>query len=351
MWVVVAAATAAEVTDMPPELGVIASLGYSGSTLNGSLIEAGEAVGERKIVRHDLNLGAEFGIVQGLAVTLDLAVTPSLVYRYPDARSMIIEPLTGSGSYLSGDPSPEAPTVRASGLDGIWLGVAAAPLSESYSAAQRASWRLDAALRTPSKRRNLWTAPNGKRGAAEGGTAFRLAGAFSTERGVTSPWLRTEWIHESRVKIDVIDEDGVTWASGLELRPASTFTTDLGVELTAYEDPETDTHAGVELFLGAGYRSWEDIATGVYLPNVLDGARAIPVTVGDTLSARAGTGVDVLIQSVARIRSGLTLTYRMPYRLEHVYDVRTSADTLEVGWSFEVSGIGRFAPQTPQPLD
>jgi len=34
------AAVAADVTEMPPELGVRSSLRYSGSTLNGHLVEA-----------------------------------------------------------------------------------------------------------------------------------------------------------------------------------------------------------------------------------------------------------------------------------------------------------------------
>ena len=248
-------ALGAEVTEMPPRLGVVASLEYSGSSLSGGLVEEGERVGERRIVRHDVDLGAEFGIAEGFAATLDLAVTPSLRYRYPESRTMIIEPLTGSGSYLSGEGVGER-TVRASGLDGIWLGVAAAPFSEAYGPEQRVTWRLDAGFRTPSRKRNLWTAPNGTRGAAEGGTALRLAGAFSTHRGITSPWLRAEWIREGRVEVEVTDEDGVTWSNGLALRPASTFATDLGVELTAWEDQATESRAGVELWIGAGYRTW-----------------------------------------------------------------------------------------------
>lgn len=336
----VVGAFAAEVTDLAPEMGVVASLGYTGSAVSGRLVEAGQTVGGRRIGRHDLDLAAEFSPVRGLAVTLDLVYTPSLVFRYPLAREMIIEPLSGSGSYLTGELSAETPTVRASGLDGLWVGVAASPISEAYGNDQRATWRLDAGLRTPSRGRNLWTAPNGRRGAATGSSAFRLAGAFSTERGVSSPWLRAEWVHESQVKVDVIDEAGVQWATDLPLRPASTFTTDIGVELLAFRDPDTGTETAIDLWLGAGYRSWEDIATGVYLPNVLDGARSIPVTTGDTVTARAGAAVNVHAGERVRVRGGLTLGYRVPYRLEHVYDVRTSGDTFELGWSLVFSGVG-----------
>ena len=80
----------------------------------------------------------------------------------------------------------------------------------------------------------------------------------------------------------------------------------------------------------------------MYLPNVLDGARSIPVTTGDQVFARAGTGVGFAVPSVGPVRGGLTFTYRIPYRLEHVYDVQTSGDTLEIGWSLEVSATRRL---------
>src|SRR5687767_6373349 len=108
-------ARAAEVTDLPPEWGVEARLSYGASSLSGSLLEGEQQVAKRRISRHDLLLGAEFAPLPWVALSLDLAFTPSLRYRYPEAREMTIEPLTGSGSYLSGAPSPEAPTLRASG--------------------------------------------------------------------------------------------------------------------------------------------------------------------------------------------------------------------------------------------
>jgi hypothetical protein len=345
LWVV-ATAGAADVTDLAPPLGMAGGLAYGGSMITGGLTEQGLLVSQRRITRHDLDFQAEISPAEGLALTLDLQTTPSYVFRYPESRTMVVEPLTGSGSYLSGEPVADTPELRAGGVDGLWIGVAAAPFSERYGAAQRATSRLDFAIRTPSHGRNLWTANDagGKRGPSPGGTAMKLAAAFSTTRGVSSPWLRAEWVKESKLTIDIVDESGHVWATALPLQPASTLVADTGVEITASDDPDTGTYA-VDLWMGVGYRSWEDVASGVYLPNVLDSGRTIPVTASDTVLGRAGLAFDATLQDLLKIRAGATFEYRMPYALEHVYDVTTSPNTVQVGWFLEVRGYGRFVPE------
>lgn len=335
---------ATQVTEMPARLGVIGGFEYSGSSLQGDLVEAGREVAQRRVSRHDLDLQAAFAPAEGVAFTLEIAITPSMRLSYPDARTMIVEPLDGSGSYLSGDTVADSPAVKASGLQGLWLGVALAPFSQRYLKNQGSTWRLDAAFRTPSPNRNLWTAPNGTRGAAPGGTALRLVGAFSTDRGVAEPWLRGELVKENPVNVEVVDEEGVTWARELAVQPASTFDITGGVAVVGYSQSETSTEVAVDLFLGAQYRTWEDVASGVYLPNVLDGARSIPVTAGDSIAARTGFAVDLQVNEYIQVRSGLEFTYRTPFRLEHVYPVSTSADSWQIGWSFQFQGLGDFQP-------
>lgn len=364
--VVPTTALAADVTDMPPELGVHVGLRYTGLGVSGGLVEGGagganpvpaEIVSGRRVTRHDLDLAAEFSPILGLAAGLELIYTPAVRFAYPDARTMRVEPLTGAGSYLAGAVAPDTPAVRGSGIEGLWFNVAAAPFSERYAQQQRASWRLEAGFRTPSKHRNLWTAPNGHRGVAPGGTAFRLGGAFSSARGVVEPWVRAMWTHENGVKVDVIDEAGVTWASDLPIKPASTFDMGLGMEVVGYDagpDAETPLRFAVGPSFTAGYRSWEDVASGVYLPNVLDGARAIPVTSGDTLTLRAALDVSLHAADLIRVSAGLGLDYAVPYRLEHVYDVRTSPGTLGIDGTIAVTGVIAFAKPdaaTPAPLE
>lgn len=335
-------ARAAQVTDMAPELGLLGGFEYGGDSTNGHLIEAGEEVSGRRVVRHGLDLALEFAPTAGFAFTLDVEITPSHKLTYTDARTMLVDPLDGSGSYLAGETLAEPSVVKASGLSGLWFGVALAPFSEDYEKVQNASWRVDAAIRTPSPNRNLWTAVNGKRGAAPGGVAFDVAGAFSTDRGVGNPWLRAELIRELKATVDFVDENGVTWARDVEVRPASTFELKFGVELLAAEDEATDARFSVDLWMGGDYRTWEDVSSGVYLPNVLDSARAIPVTTGDTIRALTGMALDYHVNTYVRMRTGVDVAFGTPYTLEHVYPVRTSADTWTIGWFFQFQGVGSF---------
>ncbi|MEQ1564011.1 MAG: hypothetical protein ABMA64_00110 [Myxococcota bacterium] len=349
LWFV--AAQAAEVTELAPDLGLRLGLAYAGSSLTGGLVEGGTLVGRRRVARHDLDLALEVAPTNGFAVTLGLETTPSYVFTFPESRAMVVEPLTGSGSYLTGAPVDAAPSVRAGGVEGVWIGVAGAPFAERDAPHHQATSRLELAFRTPSKGRNLWTANDeGKRGPSSGGSAFKLGAAFSTERGAGEPWLRAEWLHESKVVVDVIDESGQVWARELPLDPASTFLTEAGIELLAARtggEPEDgpESKTTVNLWLGAGYRTWGDVASGVYLPNVLDGSRAIPVTTGDTVLGRVGVGVGSELEQLLAVRAALTFDYAVPYVLEHVYPVTTSADTFQVGWSLTVTGKGSFAPE------
>lgn len=337
------AAVAADVTEMPPELGVRSSLRYSGSTLNGHLVEAGETVGSRHVLRNDLDLAVEFAPTAGLAATLQLALSPGYTWSYRDTRDMVVEPADGSGSYLSGLRAKDV-ELKTTGLTGVWLGAAFAPFDEQYARNQHATWRLDAALRPPSKGKNLWVARNNARGPAPGGLGLRLGGAFSTDLGVGTPFVSASWVHESRVTVDVVDEAGTTWAKGLSLKPADTLDLRSGISIRGYENAAAQSSVDFELWMGAGYRAWEDVASGLYLPNVLDSGRAIPMTVGDSVSGVAGFGFEFGVNEFVAIRTGTEFTYRTPYRLEHLYEVSTSADTWQLGWFLAVQGRGSFAP-------
>jgi hypothetical protein len=344
------AAEAAEVTDMAPELGLLGGFEYSGDSTNGKLVEADTVVAGRHVVRHTLDLALEFAPVAGFALTLDLEITPSYTQSFTDSAPMLVDPLDGSGSYLAGEPLADPTVIKASGLSGMWFGVALAPFSEDYERVQNASWRLDAAIRTPSPNRNLWTAVDGKRGAAPGGAAIDVSGAFSTDRGVGNPWVRAQFVKETKQKVDFVDEGGVTWAEDVEVRPASTFEMKFGVELLGYEDRAVDSRFSVDLWMGGAYRTWEDISSGVYLPNVVDSARSIAVTAGDSIHGLTGVALDYHVNAHVRMRSGLELGVATPYTLEHVYPVRTSGDTWTLGWFFRFQGAGSFVKE-PVSLD
>jgi len=331
-----ATAQAAEVTDMPPALRGDVSLSYAGSIQAGSLDEDGGPYGRRRLERHDLALQVEFALAAGVAVRIALPYTPVLRQDFSGATEMTYDPVTASGTYTAEVPLDHALEVRARGMDGVWLGAAVTPFSEARNPRQQVTWRLDAAFRTASPEHSYWTVSGGKRGVSPGGLAWALGAAFSTETDFANPYLTMGWVREGAVTVDVVDDDGDTWASGLEVRPASTVDVSAGVELVAHRDG--DERVAVDLLVGFGYRTWEDVPSGLYLPSVLDASRSQLVTRGEHLVASTGLGLVYHVNQYAGVRLGAEVRYFQPHRLEHVYPVSTGLDTWEMSWSARVVG-------------
>ncbi|MFT4626025.1 MAG: hypothetical protein ACI8PZ_004696 [Myxococcota bacterium] len=347
-------ASAAEVTDLPPERGALVRLSYEGTHTTGGLEEEGERISERRVTRHDLFWQAEVSPARGLAANIGLEHSAGFTFRYPDARPMIFEPTTGAGTYLFSRPNGDA-EVDAAGVTGVWLGLAATPYSELFDKQHLATWRFDVALRPGSPKRNLWTAKNGKRGPAPGGTGIRLAGAFSRDLGVGNPYMQFEYLHEGAVTVDLEDEEGKVYARRVELKPASTVEVTGGVEIVAWRQAETGQRASADLSLTAGYRTWQDVGSGVLLPNVLDGSRQIAITEGEAIYVRGRIGADVHAMDAVRTRLGATLGWQTPTRPEHVYQVTTTPGTVTIGWFLTVEGRAPFsdlfgAAESPPPV-
>jgi len=339
-------ALSAEVTEMPKELVGLGSLTYGGFAEFGALSEDGVKVGKRRISRHDLSYKLQFSPITGVAILLDIDHTPSLKYTYPDSNNMLIEPVDGGGTYLGGEPSNNVPTVSAGGLNGVWIGAAFQPFNERYEKFdQQSTWRLDFAFRTGSSNRNLWTAPNGSRGSAPGGSAVRLTGAVSTEMGIGNPYVQTTYVKENKVTVDLTDEDGVTHAKGVDLSPASSVNFRGGIEVIGYDEPSTETRAAVDFFVGMGYRSWEDIGSGVYLPDVLPGSKRIAVTAGEHINVMTGINVDYHVNDKVRARVGPDFRFHTPFRPEHVYNAQTTPDHIGIGWVFRIEGVLDASPK------
>lgn len=318
------AASAAEVTEMPPGLRADLGIGYGGTFGFGGLEEADVIYAKTSLQRHDLGVRGEFAPVTGLALGFQVAMTPSYKLEFSEATTMTFDPVAG-GTYVGGEPIEDPVLVEAGGMEGIWLHAAFAPFSEAYTKLdQIVTWRLEVGFRPPSNQ-NFWVADDdGKRGIAPGGAGWRLSAAFSTDRGVASPYLRASSTLESRVTVDIptLGEAEVDPASSLDLLG--------GVELVSSENDEKGTRFSFDLHAGFGYRSWADVPSGIFLPSVLDSSKTILVTQSEYLTGRAGLGAIVEMNQYVGFELGVEGQYQTPHRLEHPYAVRTSADTFAV---------------------
>lgn len=322
---------------MPPGPGASVGVSYGGRYLRGGLEEGGERISERRELWHTVDVNIEIAPIEGVTLVLGFAQIPSATLRYPDARPMLLDPVAGGGTYAFSQPDGEAPEVSGSGPGGIWIGAGFAPFSERYGPSQRITWRLDAAHRTATAKRNLWTVGEKGRGASNGGAAWLLSAAFSSRNGAGDPYLRASWLSERPVTLDIIDESGERFANGLRVVPANTLDIVSGIEVLT-KQPE-GTRLAVDLFVGFGYRTWQDMPTGIYLPRVVNSAREIPVTASEHLVARAGIGLVFDVQQTVRGRMAIEGRYTTPYRPEHVYNARTTLDTFTIGWTVDLTGI------------
>lgn len=324
---------------MPDRLHVAASLKYDGRYERGYLEEQGIRVAGRRITEHGLDLGLQIAPIRGAAVTLDLAMTPRWLWRYPDARQMLLEPVDGGGSYqFATDPDPGGDPVDVSGggITGVWLGAAFSPFSEAFDLNHRVTWRFDVGYRTASKN-HRWSYTDGKRGGALGSSAIKVQGAFSRMGGAAEPYVRARYIKESKVTTDLVDATGTVVASGIELHPASSIEILGGSEVIASKS-ENGNRTAADFQIGFRYHTWEDLPSGLLLPNVIDASKTIPVTRSERIQGIAGMGVNLVFSDIVRTTTGARFEYTLPHTLEHVYDVQTSPDTFAVSWYFTITG-------------
>lgn len=340
-------AGAADVTRLPDQVEV--RFGYGGLTDNGRLVEGDLDVADRRVTEHGMRLDAGFSPMPGLAITAGVELTASWAWRYFNARTMLLEPVNGGGSYV-GSPDPEegAPPVEVggSGLVGIWVGAVLVPFHEDYARRQRASWRLEVGFRTGSSRSNRWTVREGAgRGAGPGGSALRVAGAFSRRTGQAEPYATFSHRAESPVTVDVVDEQGL--GATLDLRPASVTEIRGGCELHA---DDTDA-VSIDLWIGARYHSPERIPSGLLLPNALDSAKTIAVTHSDRVVGLGGLAFHLQFAPFLRLSTGVAARYTIPHTQEHVFAAETSADTMGAEWyAALIAGFGSQKPDPPGDL-
>ena len=326
-------ALAADPTDLPPNLRGDLALGYAGSFSQAGLEEQGAVYGIRNLQRHDLALSGAFTVYTGVAVTLALPVTASQTITYPAARTMLLDPVSGSGEYVHGVAMDPTPTVKSKGLEGLWIGVALSPFREDFANSLPITARFDLALRTPST--SLYSS---KRGVASGGLGWKIGGAFSVIRGKADPYVSLSWTGEAKRKVDVVTTDDVDRGE-ISLKDASHFDGVAGSELIALDKPN-GAKLAFDLHLAASYHAWGSHASGVWLPDTLESSKSIAVTTSEYVSVGGGFGVKADFTKLVGLRLGVDGAWNTPHRIEHPYDVYTDTQSFSVGWN--VGLVGRF---------
>ena len=317
------------VTRVPGRFQADVGVEYRGNTEQGGLREAETRIAERRLTTQSVSLIAAFTPLRGLSVEIEGVVVPRQRLTFSDARTMIFDPVAGQGTYLLGDAPPSTEIRSGSGLGALWFGLAVAPVRWRADRPRQGSWRLDLAVRPPSANRNWWTTTDTRRGAHPGGTGLRLGASFAAKRGIAWPYIRGRWVQSLPLSIDVTDEQGELWVQDLATFSPTTVDTAGGTEVVLLHREIVDVR--LDGWVGGQYRSIADVPSGVLLPQVIDRARTIPVTVGDEVAVRGGLAAQVIVMGRWRVRGGIEARYGTPYRVEHVFAAETTPDTLRVG--------------------
>lgn len=325
------AAQAADVTELAPMLRGDVQLAYDLDAERARLLEGDALVGRRGLTDHTVTWSASFSVYTGLALFTELPHHVSSRIRFRDAQSAGFDPVNDTGTYVGtpslGDPDP----TLGKGLGGTWLGIRGAPYHEQLFAdrGDRASVLLEAAWRFQDQT-NLWSyGPRGERGAGPGGAAFRLRGAFSTTHRSAQPYLVATWVRPTGIDMDVTDANDRVLASG-RFTPASEVELLAGAELTVSEYQDGG-RVNLDFRGRFGYRSWQDIPSGLYLPDVLDGTEGQTATEGEHAFLTGQVGVNWRIVHYLQWNTAGEFGFKTPRTVEHFYPVTTGLDTMHWG--------------------
>lgn len=320
-------AKAVEVTDIPQALRGDVSISYDGLFGRQSLVDGGVDAGLRSTRAHDLTVTAEFAPVDGISFFASIPTNLSTVVQFPEAYTMVVDPVTGDGQYMTSEPLTSPPDYRGNGGRGLWFGFGFAPYSEQFKRSSQLTWRLNLAARTRASQ-SFWDVVDGQRGANIGGAAYRISGAFSANNGTTRPFMNVDWTLETRrsVQVEVNNE-----TFELQVKPGSRIWIKTGLEIPFKQvDTSEKVESYIEWNMGFGYRSWREYPSGIYLPNVLPSSQSISVTQTDALLGATGLFLGVRVPHYFQWRTGVQVLYETPHLIEDVYNVKTGADSYTI---------------------
>jgi hypothetical protein len=345
-------AHAADVTEIPPRFRGDVEIGYRYDHQHSFLYEESENVGGATAVDHVLRYAGTFAVWDGIAAWVELPHYASQQIEYADTHLMAFDPNDETGTMLGTDPDPSPPTISGAGPGGVWVGVKGTPFSQTLFADRpdRLTMLLEAGYRFADRSNFFTTSDEGHRGGGPGGAGWRASAAFSTTHRSTDPYLKFAYEHGGAIVQDVKDENGEVVATDATVDPTDNLEALAGAEVRVYRDDDAGAALDLDFFLRAGYSTWQDVPSGIYLPSVVAPSYGQVVTQSDMLYARGGVGVDWRILEQVEWDVAGEVGTRTPHRLEYPYDVATGIDSFDFAITTSVTIRIRDPERTITPI-
>lgn len=328
-------------TDLPPALRGDVALSWASQAdwagLSQDTATDPASLGRRRDLAHQLGLRATFAPVEGIAVVAGFDHLAHRQLSYSEGRRMLTDPATGYGSSARAPTLQTQPEHRGSGLLGWTIGVAFAPFAERYAKEHPVSWRLDLQLRSAPPT-TFWEIDHeGLRGAGAGGPTVRAVAAFSRNYTTTEPYLTVDWSLATPRFVDTTDG----WGEPVEIQvdPGQQLDVRAGLQVplsAERTDDPSQTTVDLDLHTGFYYQSARRVVSGVLLPDVLASSRRSPAVTGEQLGWQLGAAFNIALAEPAYLRVWSRALWVLPYRVEHLYPVTTSPDSLRAGFGAEL---------------
>ena len=335
-------AGAAEVTELAPQYRGDLGFKFDSYTQYDRLVEDDTQVGKRQLRNNQLTLHGGFSVLQGAGLFFEIPHYSERI-SYPEANIMAFDPNNDSGTMLGTDAVSAEAGLQGSGFGGTWIGLRGAPLHEELFAhrGDRSSWLFEVGYRFADKS-HLWAFEGDQRGAGPGASAYRLHGAFSTTHRASRPYITATFLQSGRLSTDVTDESG-TLISAAEIFPANRIDLKTGSEVFLWTDEQSGSHLSLDVNASFGYRGWQTIPSGTYLPSILDASQSVLILESEVTTLDLGLGLNARIMEYAQLNIGGEIGTVSPQRIEHLYSVDTAPGTLD--WQLHVEA--RFRARDP----
>lgn len=322
-----ATASAAEVTDLPPQWRGDISIDYLATVVPDSLSESQSTVGERRAVDHELTYSAIFGFTDYLAMELALPQQASSRITFKNMNRLVYDPIMETGTML-GTGRDEDTKTEGSGSGGLWLRVMTTPLSETTFSdrGDQISWLMGLGYQFADST-SLWNSEN-HGGAGPASPAFEFTSVWSTKNRMAEPYIGVVWTHRFATDVDVGNKL-------IAAKDPSRLDITAGLEILLLEDNNWPNKLGTELALDLhatfGHQSWGDGISGIELANALSISEGASVTQGETNSLWGGA--DIRWRIVRYLDWTVSTEIGGPFgrRLEHPYAVASDPDG-KMGW-------------------
>ena len=340
------AASAAEVTSLPPQTRGDIAIDYGVTVIPDSLREGIETVGSRRSIEHLLRYRARFGLIDPIALEVELPHNASSRIRFSDSHEMVYEPVQQTGTMLD---TPEIGDVdqHGFGTGGTWVRLLGTPLSEDIFSARgdQITWLVGLGYQFKDQVSYWNRNESGQRGGGPASPALEVKSFWSTSNNMSDPYVGIVWTKRFATQTNLRDTNGVVLEPNVDVQDPSSVDLKVGIEIDAWSNDAWADGLGTELAFDLGgtfsYQTASTAISGVQLPNVLSLSENTPVTRSEGSSLWANGGVRWRIIRYLDWRIHSALGAPLGRRLESPYDVATSAKG-KVGWAVGTEMIFRM---------